>query len=150
MSELEDTVEKESGNVVTDTAVAGAFAITRPLGRAVRDSLLLDIPLNLQYQPVAVVLETAVGRPYGKFRNYLLKKFNATKGWRKAVVDCVANGTFYALPRAVYLAATGEDADKIATSCGLSLATSSVVIGPLYGLCLDGFRKLFSQKKVAQ
>ncbi len=149
---LEDTVNKEAHGFrafVADTTTAGIVTLARAVGRGIRDQALYGIQPDLLVRLPHAIIDTFTGRPYGKFRDYLLKKFDVTKEsgfWKKAYADVIANGianaVFYTPVYAATLYASGANEKQIATACGVSLVTS-VLIGRPYGWLMDKVRDWF-------
>ncbi len=97
----------------------------------------------LKSRGMATAVNVALGRPYGKFRDYVFQKTKTTEKsgfFRKFFADVAAFATFWVPIYASILYLAGADRDQIMTACGTITAMSGV-LGRPYGLYLDVIRK---------
>ncbi len=146
---LETTVNKETNGrfrkFLADTFACVSFGV----GFGVVNELViagLSFEEWVKTRAVSSAMNTVLGRPYGKFRDYVFKKFGGEKSrTRRFVADVVSFASFWMPFYASTLYVCGADQDQIASAC-LSLTAMSGFLGRPYGLYLDTVRKCFGVK----
>jgi len=132
---------------LADTVTAAVWTIGRTAVRTLRDNLLYNIPIDETARLMHIALDTAIGRPYGVVRDYLIERYTDehTGFLAKVGIEGAANATFYAPIYAGVLYWSGADLEQIAVACSLSLGTS-MIIGRPYGKSLEFTRKICGVK----
>ena len=105
----------------------------------------LTLPQSIQARILAMPINLLIGRPNGKFRDFLVQRFKANEGGplRKALVD-IASFVFFQVP--LYppvLVVSGATLSQIITA-SVTVALFSTVAGRPYGVFLDFSRRLFN------
>ncbi len=106
---------------------------------------------SLQARLTAIPANTITARPYGMFRDWVIRVSGATKGGqvRKAISDIIAFILFQVPLYATILLTAGANPRQIATACG-TVTILSAFMGRPYGIFLDFVRLLFKARKKHQ
>jgi len=109
----------------------------------------LTIGQSIQARLTAVPANLLTGRPYGIYRDWVLRVTKAKEGGklRKGLADLFAFVTFQVTLYAIILTSTGARISQIVTACG-TLTVLSVFMGRPYGMFLDFSRWLFRARRL--
>ncbi|MEK6827510.1 MAG: L-alanine exporter AlaE [Nanoarchaeota archaeon] len=132
----------------TDTFAMVSFSF---VVEGTRELIVGMSPEQTLYSRLAgVPIDLVIGRPYGKYLDYLQSKFKITEKSpfiKKTAVDI---GAFVSAMMPIYagiLYSIGVDKETIAVSCA-SAALLQTAYGRPYGLYVDFLRKKFGKKNI--
>ncbi len=137
------TVNRPIRKFLVDTSAMISYSIA--VGMA-NEMLIAGMSLeqSLKSRAMSIIPNMLTGGIYGKYRDWVLKKFKTTQQshWlKKAVADITAFASFQGPLYATILTLAGADSDQIMTAVG-SITLISPLLGRPYGLYLDGLRKI--------
>ena len=143
----ESNIDRPIRKFIIDTSAMVSYSIA--IGMA-NEILIANMSLeqSLKSRAMSIIPNMLTGGIYGKYRDWVLKKFKTSKKshWlKKAVADITAFASFQGPLYATILALAGADSDQIMTAVG-SVTLMSPVLGRPYGLYLDGLRKISGLK----
>jgi hypothetical protein len=149
---LENKVENEGKRGGFRKFLADSFAsvtFSMGVGSAIEYFIAgLTVEQMLKSRGMATIVNVALGRPYGKFRDYVLRKIgvNEKSGFvKKALADIASFGSFWVPIYAGILYCAGADGKQIGAAC-ITTTALSAFIGRPYGLYLDQIRGTFGVK----
>ena len=101
----------------------------------------LTFTQSIQARVTAIPASLIIARPYGKYRDWIFKKFKVDFGnqLQQGVADIFANASFQIPIYILILLSTGATAGQILKGVG-SLAILMLIIGRPYGLFLTFIR----------
>lgn len=102
----------------------------------------LTFEQSIQVRLVAVPVNFITARPYGLYRDWILKIFNAKTGIKKSLFDIISFSSFQVVIYATNLKMAHSTWNQIFLACG-TLILISLFIGRPYGIFLDFIRRLF-------
>ncbi|PJE80323.1 L-alanine exporter AlaE [invertebrate metagenome] len=111
----------------------------------------LSFAQSLQSRLLSIPVNMILGRPYGLYRNWIMKKGRAHKGGtvRLALLDMLAYVTFQIPAYSMLVISTGASAEQVLSAC-IGQVGSFILLARPYGLYMQGFRTLFSEKTIVQ
>lgn len=104
----------------------------------------MTLAQSLQSRLTSIPANLITARPYGIYRDWVLKQFRASKEYpiRTFVGDTIAFLTFQIPLYAVILLISGASPGQIVTACG-TVVVISAISGRPYGYFLDLVRRIF-------
>lgn len=105
----------------------------------------MDIMQSLTSRVVAIPLNLVTARPYGLYRDFIVKRLNVKQRILKSLVDILIFVSFQVPVYIFVLLVAGADLEQIIKACS-SVIMFFLVLGRPYGLFLDFLRKLFKAK----
>lgn len=103
----------------------------------------MDFSEHIKTRLAAAVTNTITGRPYGIWRDWVLKKMNVNEDsskTRKYIADTLAFGGFQLPLYLINMTIGGAELDEMAKSA-VPVTLLSGALGRPYGIYLDGVRK---------
>lgn len=105
----------------------------------------MDIVQSFTSRITAIPLNIVTARPYGLYRDFIVKLVNPKQRIIKGFVDILIFVSFQVPVYIFVLLVAGADLDQIIKACS-SVTIFFLVLGRPYGLFLDFLRKLLKAK----
>ncbi len=155
--DLEALVGEEKAEKIRDSsaykyAVDTAAMVTFSTPIAMANEICvagMSVTDSLKARGIATIVNALTARPYGKYRDFVVKKLKTTKEsgfWKKYFTDVLSFATFQAPLYAGILAVSGADLDGVLAGSATITALSGF-IGRPYGAYLDSVRGFCGLKK---
>ena len=105
----------------------------------------MDMIQSLTSRVVAIPLNLVTARPYGLYRDFMVKRLQVKNRLLTSVVDILIFVSFQIPVYIFVLIVAGANVEQVLKACG-SVIVFFVVLGRPYGLFLDFLRRLFKVK----
>ncbi|WP_163834819.1 L-alanine exporter AlaE [Spartinivicinus ruber] len=104
----------------------------------------LSVEQSLQSRLVNIPVNILIASPYGLFRDWIFKLFNAINAsqLKRSAVDTLAFVLFHPVIYGLTLVAVGANVEQIVTACSVLIIASIFMARP-YGIYLQFCRNLF-------
>ena len=109
----------------------------------------LSIDQSIQSRLLSIPTNILIARPYGLFRDWVMKFGGARKGsqLRHAVLDIIAFLGFQMPVYALLVASTGASVDQVITAC-IGQTGALIVMGRPYGIYMQMCRNWFVNRNL--